>query len=62
MDLLSEENVQCPHCWETFSILVDRSVEHQNYVEDCFVCCRPIVFDVHCSDDHVSIEALREDD
>ena len=36
--------MQCPYCWEHFTLLVDGSVDHQEYVEDCEVCCRPIDF------------------
>lgn len=62
MELLSEESVQCPFCWESFTILIDRSVERQEYVEDCFVCCRPILFDVTCDDEIINISAERESD
>jgi hypothetical protein len=41
-----EVRVQCPYCWETFVLLVDASVEQQEYVEDCEICCRPIDFDI----------------
>lgn len=43
---LLEVDVQCPYCWEHFVLLVDPSVESQEYVEDCEVCCRPIDFDI----------------
>ena len=33
---------QCPYCWEEISILIDFSQKHQNYIEDCEVCCNPI--------------------
>ena len=33
----------CPYCWQSISVLLDLSVEEQTYVEDCEVCCRPIV-------------------
>ncbi len=33
----------CPHCWQTITMLLDLSVSRQNYVEDCEVCCRPIL-------------------
>ncbi len=33
---------QCPHCWETISMLLDPSVAEQTYIEDCEVCCNPI--------------------
>ena len=46
MDYLQEKTVSCPWCGERFSVLLDLSVPHQNYVEDCQVCCSPIVFDV----------------
>jgi hypothetical protein len=38
--------VQCPYCWERFELLVDASVEQQEYVEDCEICCRPIDFTI----------------
>jgi hypothetical protein len=41
--LIIYESVTCPYCWETIEIGLDSSVEQQQYVEDCSVCCRPIV-------------------
>lgn len=38
--------VQCPYCWETLELSVDPSVADQEYVEDCQVCCQPIVVHV----------------
>lgn len=38
--------MQCPYCGESIDILIDISVPHQNYIEDCQVCCRPIIIDV----------------
>ena len=38
--------VQCPHCWESIEVLVDPSVEEQEYVEDYQVCCQPLLFTV----------------
>ncbi|GAA4269322.1 CPXCG motif-containing cysteine-rich protein [Hyunsoonleella aestuarii] len=32
----------CPYCWEEISMLLDKSVSNQNYIEDCEVCCNPI--------------------
>ena len=43
---LEELDIQCPYCWETINLLIDCSVERQEYIEDCQVCCRPIVLDV----------------
>ncbi len=39
---MEEHFFQCPYCWEQISMLFDSSVSHQNYIEDCEVCCNPI--------------------
>lgn len=55
---LIETTVQCPYCWEEFSLLVDASVDSQEYVEDCEVCCRPIDFVVEVDEqDQVVVQA-----
>lgn len=38
-----ERNILCPYCGEAISIVLDISVEEQEYFEDCFVCCQPIL-------------------
>jgi cysteine-rich CPXCG protein len=40
--VLPFESIQCPYCGESIELFIDDSVEHQQYVEDCQVCCRPI--------------------
>ena len=58
-----ETSVQCPYCWERFTLLVDGSVEDQEYVEDCEVCCRPIDFIVLVDDDgEVKVDARLQDE
>ena len=53
-----EARVQCPYCWEKFILLVDGSLEHQEYVEDCEICCRPIDFSITIDDeDQLTIQA-----
>ncbi len=43
MDEIAE--TRCPHCGE--QIEVDPSAgRHQVFIEDCWVCCRPIQFEV----------------
>ena len=51
--------VQCPCCWETIWIDVDPSGgEHQSFIEDCEVCCRPIQYNATIDEDgEVSVEA-----
>lgn len=63
MDLgeTSEVEVQCPFCGEPFTIVVDTSVSSQSYIEDCYVCCRPIQFRVSCEEGElVSVSADRD--
>ena len=58
---LKEKTVFCPYCGEPIEVLLDPSVPHQNYIEDCQVCCRPIVFDVTVEgDDEVSVSVRSE--
>jgi hypothetical protein len=33
---------QCPYCWEEISMIFDKSVYKDSYIEDCEVCCNPI--------------------
>ena len=51
MPELTEQPISCPYCGETIIILVDDSLPEQNYVEDCQICCRPIVIDVAMESD-----------
>ena len=40
--------VQCPYCWEQVEISVDPgSGSEQDYEQDCEVCCRPWLVNVH---------------
>lgn len=53
----------CPYCGESIEIVVDLSVDQQSYIEDCSVCCRPIIFQVSVdADGDPSVWAAREDD
>ncbi len=44
--MLPVKSVDCPYCGEAIELIIDDSVDHQEYVEDCPVCCRPINVDV----------------
>jgi len=41
--LIQFETITCPYCWEAIEITLDLSIDEQRQVEDCSVCCRPIV-------------------
>jgi len=61
--LTDSVTVQCPYCWETIEVVVDCSVEEQEYTEDCSVCCRPIILTVVTADGELqSIDARSEDE
>ncbi len=51
--------IQCPYCWELLDTSVDPSVSEAEYVEDCQVCCQPIVFEVVVDDNLVPVVTVR---
>ena len=63
MDRLEQETIVCPYCGESIDVLVDCSAGHQEYVEDCSVCCRPITIRVEIEEgDLVGVEARAENE
>ena len=46
MYFLQENVVSCPYCGESIDVLIDQQEAGQQYIEDCQVCCQPIVFKV----------------
>lgn len=61
MNCVEERNVRCPYCGENFGVVIDCSLDDQSYVEDCAVCCQPVVLTVHI-DDTLEVSAQREND
>lgn len=60
---LSEIAVSCPYCGENINVLVDDSESGQQYIEDCQVCCRPIVFRVAVTvGGEVRVDVFHEND
>jgi hypothetical protein len=43
MILIQGQEATCPHCWEPITLNLDLSVSGQSYIEDCPVCCKPLV-------------------
>ena len=66
MNQLVEHKLSCPYCGALIVVLIDTSVESQEYVEDCQVCCRPIGFDVsipaESQDDEIDVMVSGEDE
>lgn len=46
MGSLAEQVVSCPYCGETIEVLIDSQEAGHQYIEDCQVCCKPIIFNV----------------
>ena len=63
MPSVIEKSVGCPYCGESIGVLIDDSLAEQRYVEDCQVCCRPIVLDVSVDlDGDVAVQARSENE
>ena len=55
-------HIYCPYCGERIEIVVDLSIDYQEYVEDCSVCCRPITLTLQISADGVDATARHENE
>lgn len=60
MQELTESTIHCPYCGEPNRVLLDPQETGQSYIEDCQVCCRPIVFLVNA--DGTGADVFTEDD
>jgi hypothetical protein len=63
MNMVQEIWTCCPYCGENITLLADGSVEEQQYIEDCQVCCRPMDISVTVSaEGRCLVEARAEND
>ena len=63
MHLLQNVGRYCPYCGELVDFLIDCSVLEQQYTEDCFVCCRPIIVNVKIDNSQsIELSVRREDE
>ncbi len=63
MNQLAKKSIGCPYCGETIKVLIDSTDIDQQYIEDCQVCCKPIIFLVSESmDGEVSVNVYNEDE
>jgi len=62
MHFEDEARYTCPACGEEIVVPVDASAgEDQEYVEDCPVCCSPVVIRLHLDEaGDVSLDASAE--
>ena len=61
MNELRPSTIACPYCGESIEVLIDCSIPEQSYIEDCQVCCAPIVFDIQIDHDGDPQVAVRTD-
>lgn len=60
---LQESQVYCPYCGEPLTILLDAGDSGVNYIEDCQVCCQPMVVSVtEQMDGDLTVDVRREDE
>jgi hypothetical protein len=60
MSLIQGHPATCPHCGEPITLTLDLSVPEQSYIEDCPVCCKPMIVSYSADDGEVgefSVEA-----
>lgn len=63
MEFLQGAELGCPYCGETITVEVDCSIAQQEYIEDCQVCCRPMVLTAVAEEGLlISVTARSEDD
>lgn len=58
--MIEELAYTCPHCGEPVTALVDASAGPQSYIEDCEVCCRPVLLTIEVADGEVRLAAEAE--
>ncbi len=60
---LQEHEYSCPYCGEMITALLDPSAGSEEYIEDCQVCCRPILIYVRMeSDGQMTMTARAENE
>jgi hypothetical protein len=51
MEALQTISYACPHCWETIETEVAPTELPAEFIEDCSVCCHPILLRVNLTPD-----------
>ncbi len=59
---LESRQIDCPYCGEMIEVQIDCSLDQQQYIEDCSVCCRPITLLVAIEGETITLNAQREDE
>ncbi len=57
------KSISCPYCGESIELVIDTSIDQQQYIEDCQVCCRPITVNVSIVEpDQIMVNTTAEDE
>ncbi|AMO67631.1 MAG: hypothetical protein ACJA1T_000378 [Zhongshania aliphaticivorans] len=63
MNALESVSQRCPYCGERIELLIDTSEGAQTYVEDCQVCCQPMVISAWLTEvDDLNVTVFTEND
>lgn len=60
--MLETQAYRCPYCGEPVEAVLDLSAGDQQYIEDCPVCCRPVLFDLRSDGIVWTLDVRREDE
>jgi hypothetical protein len=60
---MDEFEAICPYCGEPITLVIDLSQDSATYVEDCSVCCQPMLVSYAVDEDGglASLSVERED-
>ena len=61
MNTIETSKIGCPNCGEQIELLIDCSIGHQEYVEDCQVCCGPITIVASVGEDGLATVTARDE-
>jgi len=59
---MTTARLDCPYCGEPIEIVIDEGAPDAEYVDDCEVCCRPMVITVALGSDGPLVSARTEND
>jgi hypothetical protein len=62
MNALESITTRCPYCGEGIELLADASAGSQHYIEDCPVCCRPMLVALSVNENGIHISVVSENE
>ncbi|MBT8142606.1 MAG: CPXCG motif-containing cysteine-rich protein [Gammaproteobacteria bacterium] len=63
MQHLQTKRSHCPYCGESIELVIDTSIETQEYIEDCEVCCQPMIVGIQIdADEFITLQVRSENE